>query len=580
MVNSDKHRKEELANTDPLKTGEVELADLEGPRVDRRTTIKIFGAAGLAGLAGCLGDNDDAGDDTTAGVDDTADDGAVDDTDDDSEESPTEDSYGGRLQYAIHRTETGELNPGTQPSIQVNQILHNTFSGLLRVDSDLSLIGDAAADWEFENDGRTIVFELKEGIMFHSGNELTAEDVQFTLHKNMEEETTHALDHLIPNIEPEGVEVVDDYTVAVNMQEVLAGGLVFFDGASNPASLIQDKAAIEERGESDYYSTPSGSGAFEITEHVVDSSITLERNDNYFEEDEDGNQLPYLDGIDVRLVPESASTMAGLQTGEIDLVDRVDETLINEFAGIPELVLESRVDLMTRAITFNTKREPFDNRDFRMAIARAIDKEAMVQEVWFGSAEPAHGPYSPVMEWLHREDYENPQAYDPEWAEQTIQENGWEDTSITFHTWASQERLGIVLRQQLSQVGLDMDVNTQPTGVMQEERAAGEFDVTPYATVGDLDPDQILSRLYHPSGGAAWHQYESEELSQMLEDQKVELDDDARLQLLHDIEDYLNENAIGIYVAHQHNLWGRHERVQGIEHLPSRMYMEEARFNE
>ncbi len=551
-----------------LSNGDITLDDLEGPRIDRRTTLKLFGAAGLAGMAGCIGtdsDDDDIGDGS----------------DNNGEDGPSGDEkYGGRLEYAIHRTETGDLNPGTQPSIQVNQILHNVFNGLLKVDSDLSLIGDIATDWTFEDDGRQIIFELREGVTFHSGNELTAEDVQFTLHKNMREETTHALDHLIPNIEPEGVDVVDQYTVAVNMQEVLAGGLVFFDGASNPASLIQDMDAIEDRGESDYYLTPSGTGAFELVEHDVDSSITLDRYDDYFEEDEDGNQLPYLDGIDVQLVPEAAATMSGLQTGELDLVDRVDTTLIDQFAADPDLVLESQVDLMTRAITFNTQREPFDNRDFRMAIARAIDKDAMVQEVWFGAAEPAHGPYSPVMEWLYQEDYDNPQAYDPEWAEQTIQENGWEDTSITFHTWASQERLGIVLRQQLSQVGLDMEVNTQPTGIMQEERAAGDFDVTPYATVGDLDPDQILSRLYHPTGGAAWHQYESEELTQMLEDQKVELDEDARIDLLHDIENYLNENAIGIYILHQNDIWGRHAKVQGIEHLPSRMYMEKAWIDE
>ncbi|MGZ0747494.1 ABC transporter substrate-binding protein [Haloparvum sp. AD34] len=541
---------------------DIDTEALDGPKVDRRTAVQLLSAAGIGGLAGCAGGGGDGS--TEAG-------GDSDGSGDATEGGDGEVSTGGRLQAGWFTGSIDTLDPPYISVAQNFQLAGNVFNGLVTLKPDLTVRGDLAKDWTVEDGGATYTFDLREGVTFHNGEEFTAADVEYTLRRTIEEETPAAgkLGGLKP-IDDGGVEIVDDYTVTLRWEEPNVVALIYLTRGPGRAGTIVNQTAIEEMGADQYEVAPVGTGPFEIVEHDVGSSITLDAYDDYFETDENGNQLPYLDGIDVQPIPEPSSLVNALRSGDIHFANLLPLQNLDQVESSQDAKVDVAPGINWYGLAMNQEREPFGDKQVRRGIAKSIDNEEFVETAYFGNALADTGPINKGTEWVWRDDKPDDQDYAPDEGKQLLEEAGADSASFSILTTESTLRQAKAMRQQLNAAGLDVDVEQVTTSTYWTRYEEGDYDTTISGSVVDPDPEQSLWNFYRlrsEDGVWNWVNYENEEIHQLLAEQRAETDKEKRKELLWEIEDKLIADVPHAYLIHQDDVAGVRNEVQGFQHI-------------
>lgn len=527
--------------------------DLSGPVVDRRTTVRILGAMGVTGLAGLVG---------PAGAESTVDGNVA----DQGTQTPSTDQRGGRLQAGWFTGSIDNLDP-SYITVGINaQVMANIFNGLVEATSELEIVGDLAKDWTVENK-TSYTFELHEGVTFHDGNEFTADDVKFTINRIFEEDTP-----VKPKMEPlqpvdeGGVTVIDDYTVQLNFEQPYAPALATLARGDGRGSTIVSKEAIEEMGSQQYQMTPVGTGPFEVTDHQVGENITLDAFDDYFETDEDGNQIPYLDGIDINLIPEAGTMVNALRSGNIDFANEIPLQNLDQVEPAEGVRVVSGPGAGWIGLGMNEEREPFDQRTVRRGIAKSVNSEEFVQSAYFSNAHVAQGPIGPAHEWIFREDKPDDQNYTPEEGERLLRDAGVYGESFELLTQQRDVRAAKSMRQQLTRAGFDVNIEQVTTSTYWERYENGEYDTVVSGNAVDLDPDPALYLFFYTrdEGGVFnWVNYSNEDLNELFDEQRTTIDREARKEILWQIEDIIIADAPHAYTHHEKPYMAASERVQG-----------------
>lgn len=540
--------------------------ELSGPKIDRRTTLSLLGAAGLSGLAGCLGG--DSGDSSGASTDT---DGGTTDGGGGGQETtaPPKDQKGGHLKAGWF---TGSIDVLDPPFISVGQyfqVAANVFNGLVTLKQDLTVEGDLAKDWTVEESGKKFTFNLREGVTFHNGTEFTAEDVRYTIDRTISQETPAAskLSTLKP-VDEGGVEVKDDYTVVLTFKKAMAPALIYLTRGPGRAATIVNKKAIEKMGQKKYQVEPVGTGPFKVVSHSVGSGIELEAFEDYFGTDDQGNQLPYLDKISIKPIPEPASIVNALKSGDIHFSNLVPLQNVSQVAKAGEVEKLQAPGVNWLGLAMNQKREPFSNKKARQGIAKVIDNQKYVESAYFGNALPASGPINKATGWVWRDEKPNGQAYDPEAGKKLLKEAGADGASFSILTTADSTRAAKAMRQQLTQAGLQVDIEQVTSSTYWDRYANLDYDVTISGSVGDPDPDQSLWNFYRSDGPWNWVAFEDDQVNQWLADQRRELDRKKRAKVLQKLEDRLIELTPHVYLSHRDDIAARRSEVKGFTHIP------------
>jgi peptide/nickel transport system substrate-binding protein len=545
---------------------------LSGPVIDRRTTMTLLAGTGMGALAGCTGSSGDgsSGDGGDGGDGSSGSDGG--DSTETATETPAEEEMGGELTAGWF---TGSIEVLDPPYISVGQyfqVAANVFNGLVTLKEDLTVRGDLASDWTVENDGATIAFDLREGVRFHNGDEFTAEDVEYTISRTINQETPAAakLSTLQP-LDSGGVEVNGDYSVTLNFEQPMAPALIYLTRGPGRAATIVSKSAIEEMGADSYSVTPVGTGPFQVESHNVGSEVVLSAHEDYFETDEDGNQLPYLDGVTIRAIPEAATIVNALRSGDIDFANLVPLQNLDQVEEAGSVTASIAPGVNWYGLAMNQTNEVFSSVEARLGIAKSIDNEAFVEAAYFGNALPDTGPINKATSWVWREDKPADQDYAPEEGQELIQEAGIEGASFSILVAQGNTRPAKSMRQQLNQAGFEVELEQVTSATYWERYQNLDYDVTISGSVGDPDPDQSLWNFYRlPDEGGVWNwvDYRNEEVHEMLAEQRTQLDREARAETLREIEDVLIAEAPSAYLVHQNDIAAYTDRVSGFTHIP------------
>jgi peptide/nickel transport system substrate-binding protein len=549
--------------------GRSEFTDeeLSGPVVDRRTTMKLLGAAGMAGLAGCTGGGGGSGGGGANGSGSGG--GSGGSTGSGSGGSGGKPQPGGRLSAGWFTGSVDTLDPPYISVGQYFQVAANVFNGLVTLEKDLTVRGDLAKDWTVEDEGKSIRFTLREGVTFHNGTEFTAQDVQYTIDRTISQDTPAAskLDTLKP-LDQGGVKVNGDYEVELNFEKAMAPALIYLTRGPGRAATIVNQEAIEEMGQEQYSVTPVGTGPFQVTSHNVGSGITLDAYGEYFGTDEDGTQLPYLDGIDIEPIPEPATLVSALRGGDIDFSNLVPLQNVSQVEKAPEVKKLQAPGVNWYGFAMNQERDPFGSRKARLGIAKLINNEQFVETAYFGNAIAAQGPINKATEWVWRENKPDIQAYAPEQGKQLIEEAGAAGASFSILTTQDSLRPAKAMRQQLTSRGFDVTVEQVTSSTYWERYENLDYDTTISGSVGDPDPDQSLYNFYRSDGPWNWVSYESQKADRLLAQQRRELDRDARTKTLRKLEDHLITDVPHAYLSHRDDIAARRSNVRGFTHIP------------
>lgn len=244
-------------------------------------------------------------------------------------------------------------------------VLNNIYDTLVFLDADGTLKPCLAEDWNVSDDGLCYTFHLREGVRFHDGSDMTAEDVVFTFDLSVNNSTGKAL-----IINYDHAEAVDKNTVKIYLTDPYAA---FLNGCASRAGGIISKAYYEQAGEEGYQSAPIGTGPYKFLSAVSGDTITLEAYEDYW------NGPASIRKVYIKTMTDASTQIISLENGDIDAIrsPSISSCLnLNEKAGVTWASGDS-AGRVTLHISSN-KGQPGENTDFRKAVQYAVNKDEVI----------------------------------------------------------------------------------------------------------------------------------------------------------------------------------------------------------
>lgn len=372
-------------------------------------------------------------------------------------------------------------------------ILHGSlgvWQPLVILDNDMVAQPVLATSWDMSPDGKEWTFQLRQGVTFHDGTTFDSDAVLLNIPALQEN-----YDATLPNLEQ--IEKVDDYTVRFILSEPtpnLPQLIAYFSSAMIAPSAL---------GDDDWPTAPVGTGPFQFVEYIEGDSIILSRNDDYW------GEAPAIDKVTFKYIPDANTRLAALQTGEIDAIADVGSLQPEQAAVVeqdPNLVLLEQGVATSHYLTFNSGKPPFDDVRLRQAVSLALDRELIVEKTLYGFGIPGVSVITPQAKQWVRTDIA-PQ-YDLEAAQALAQEalNG-QSVSVRLvlnsgllGRWPY-ANMGQILQSVVTDLGIEVEIETVEGGAWNEALKAGEYDMTmmPY-TLMTGDPDFFMANWVWSEG--------------------------------------------------------------------------------
>lgn len=407
-------------------------------------------------------------------------------------------------------------------------VFSNVFDVLVRVDkAGKELLPGLAESWEVSPDALTYTFHLRDA-KFSDGTPVTAEDVAYSLTRIRDSELSLWS---------------DSYKIIKDMQTPDAKTLVitlsgpsapFLSTLAMPGASVVSKAALESMGEEAFAEKPVGSGAFMVEEWRRGDRVILKKNPNYWEA-----AKVSLDGVEWISIPDDNTRMLAVQAGELDAAIYVPFSRVADLKRDPALTV--LVDPSTREdhLLLNQEHAPLNDVRVRQAIDFAIDKQAIVDTVTFGSGEVANS-YIPKGA-LYHSDANGARGFDPDQAKALLAEAAVGPISLSYVVNAGNEvdeQIAVLLQQQLGAVGITLNLQKMDPSQTWDMLVNGEYDLSVmYWTNDILDPDQKTTfTLGHDVNQNYMTRYQNDTVKKLVADARLEMDPVKRGALYAEIQ--------------------------------------------
>lgn len=429
----------------------------------------------------------------------------------------------------------GHLNPAISTAGPLHAIAGSLFNGLVALDRDGNPTGDLAESWTIANDGTTVTFHLRPGILWHDGRPFTAADVKFSFEQVLFRFHARARAGLAPAVE--GIDAPDAATVVFHLKRPHPALLRQLDVTEAPiipqhiygaGALIGHPANLR----------PVGTGPFRFESYAKDDQAVLVRNERYFKPG-----LPHLDRLVFRIIPEAATQVNALLRGEVDMLARVSPADVARLRRQPVTLMETRAAAgganCVMTLAFNLERPALADLRVRQAIARAIDRAQVLERVAFGQGRVAEAPIASGIGWAHAPDL-LAGAADPAEANRLLDEAGLRPDAegvrlrLDMAHFPAFSRYSDLLRQHLARVGIAFGVRTlDPAAFADSVFTRRAFDLALISYCNGTDPEIGVRRMVHssaigpvPFSNAA--AYRNAEVDRLFDAAAATLDDAAR----------------------------------------------------
>lgn len=364
-----------------------------------------------------------------------------------------------------YKDDVATLDPAIGYDWQNWSMIKSLFDGLMDYKPGTTeLVPDLAESYEISPDGKTFTFKLRQGVKFHNGREMTADDVKYSIDRVVNPATQSPGQGFFASIKGyeeaaagkadglSGITVVDPLTIKF---ELTRPDATFLHVMAINFSHVVPKEEVEKYG-ADFGKHPVGTGAFKLAEWTLGQRVVFEKNADYWHKG-----LPYLDKITFEIGQEPIVALLRLQKGEIDVPgDGIPPAKFQEVMNDPEQ--KARVveggQLHTGYVTMNVNIPPFDNVKVRQAVNMAINKERIVQLI-NNRAVPANQPLPPSMPGYVK-DYKG-YPYDPAKAKELLAEAGQPDgfsTDLYVMNTDPNPRIAQGIQQDLAAIGIKANI--------------------------------------------------------------------------------------------------------------------------
>jgi peptide/nickel transport system substrate-binding protein len=394
------------------------------------------------------------------------------------------------------------LNPIIANDSASGTINDQVFSGLVKYDKDIKLVGDLAERWDVSPDGRTITFHLRKGVQWHDGAPFTAEDCLFTYQRLMDPKV--ATPYGSSYMDVAKAAAVDKHTFRVTYKEPFSPALESWSMGVIPRHLLEGKD-INTDG---FNRKPVGTGPYRLKEWIAGQKIVLEANERYFEGRPNIGQYLY------RIIPDSSTMFQELLSGGVDMMGLNPLQFLrkSETRRIRENYRKFRYP--ANAFTYmgyNLTSPLFTDVKVRQALSYAIDRRSIIDGLILGLGEPCTGPFSYVS-WAYNPNVKS-YDYNPRLASRMLEEAGWRDVNgdgilekdgRPFHftiltNQGNNERIKAseIIQQNFKKVGIDAKIRVMEWQAFLEQIDKHTFDAIILGWSMSRDPD--LYDIWHSS---------------------------------------------------------------------------------
>ncbi len=535
----------------------IDWSVLSGPRVSRRTLLSLAAASGATGYASRLAAVGAAPHPRAQAVRRTL-----------AQEPKT----GGTLKLGFGISQIPNLDPAkVNLGIVAGELVSNMFSSLVQFDVELGLVPDLAENWTVSEDGLSYSFTLRDGLTFHNGDPLKAADIVYTYERTTDPD--FASPHANKLALVESVDTPDDLTVNFTLSAPFAPFLAVA-GSRGPGRALTpiSQRAFEEMGEEAFDQAPVGCGPFAIVPDTADlsSGFELVAFDGWY------GGRPLLDAIEVTIIAEPSSRISALEAGDVDMLDIVPTIGVAQLMENPDFTIVQTPGTSWNGLAMNYNRPPWDNPDARMAVAKAINRDALIETAFFGLSNPSIGPIAPAFVWAYipPEEIQTPQTFNLDEAKALAEAAGIAGATPTIMATSDTQRAAEVLRNQLSDIGLDVQFEQLQQAAWNERWQAGDFDWLTNGSVADADPDDGHWNFFHSEGPWNTHGYTNPEVDRLLEATRSTGDMEERAALFQELQTILQSDVPYAFLHHTIDTTGFSNDVQGYVPVPEMRYLE------
>ncbi|MCM3361181.1 ABC transporter substrate-binding protein [Niallia sp. MER TA 168] len=446
------------------------------------------------------------------------------------------------------------FNPINSSDIAAAWLEKFMFDTFLEMTAPLEFTPKLAESFETE-DNQTFTIKINKDANWSDGTPVTSADVAFTLNLVANPKTETAVGAYLTQLDgltvngklPDGVTeipsltIVDDKTIQFKTKEPVDPNMVKEQLGSKfmilPEHILKDVAPENLQKDPFMMSPTVTNGPFKFVKYAKDQYIEYAKNDDYYLGEVE------LDKLFVKIMP-AANLVAQLQTGEIHMnaAGGIGKIAVQDFEtveGFDNVTTKTEKTYGYQNMSFNM--DTMSDQKVRQAIAYAIDRQKIVDQLLKGEGEIIDGPYTSISPYLNK-DLET-YTYDPEKAKQLLEEAGWDfDKTIEFVVPIGnkvREQSANIIAENLKAVGLKLNTTTYDFPTIMSKAKAGDYDLMLIGFTNTIDPD--LTTIYGSSGSSNYTKYNNPKVDELLEKGKQEPDTEKRKQIYNELQEIWSE---------------------------------------
>lgn len=471
-----------------------------------------------------------------------------------NEESSKTPVYGGEVVVGISQ-DLDSLDPHKAVAAGTKEVLFNVFEGLVKPDKDGNLVGAVAKDYEISPDGKVYTFYLREGVKFHNGNLVTADDIVYSLERSAgllkTADPSVVVESALTNIA--AVKKVDETTVEVDLETADTELIGYLTCAIIPKDYDKQDTA------------PIGTGPFKFVSYSPLESFVVEKNEDYYLSGE-----PYLDKVTFKIIPDADSAIVQVLAGSVDIFSYLTEAQAEQLQDKVN-ILEGNMNLV-QALFLNNKVKPFDDERVRQALNYAVDKQGILDLVAGGKGTIIGSNMFAGFTKYFEEGLDELYPHDVNKAKELLKEAGYENgftftitvpSNYQFHVDTAQ-----VIVEQLKQAGITAQIKqVEWASWLSDVYVGRNYEATIIGLDAKLAGRDVLER-YALDAGNNFLNYSNADYDTILKDAIAAVNDEEKIKDYKKLQTILAQDAAAVYIQDPALLVAVNKKLSGYTFYP------------